>query len=179
MYDVADQHPTQIIKYARNIQTLVNLQQRPRVRGPSTVWYLWGDAGCGKSRVAFDLAVELGNGEIPYMASDQREGWFDNYSGQKVVLFDDFVGDINARLLYRLLDRLPIQMPVKGAFCPVNATLFIFTSNIDPSNLYLGSTHQAFIRRLNNIWGQKKVVQEHCLRYGGPPPHFNPDGDAI
>lgn len=171
IYRVVDEHPVQFLRYGRNVQQLVNLTNRPRMRNKPSVFYLWGPPGCGKSRLAHHLAEQLGGGQVPHVAADQKECWFDGYSGQKVVIFDDFAGNFNARNMYQLLDRYLLQLPVKGGFVPIAADTFIFTSNIDPQHLYMGHDHPAWRRRLTYIWDGDKVIEE-CKKVW---PDFEPE----
>ena len=50
--------------------------------------------------------------------SSRNLQWFDGYMGQKVVCFDDFRKDFcTFHELLRLLDRYPMDVPVKRWIC--------------------------------------------------------------
>lgn len=89
----------------------------------------YGDTGTGKSRLAFDL--------YPDAYRKASGPWWDGYSGQPVVILDDYddqflpIGD-----LLRAIDRYPMQVAVKGNFVRLVATTFIITSNLLPREWY-------------------------------------------
>lgn len=94
-----------------------------------TVHYMFGNPGCGKSRLASALYPDA------YWKADGH--WFDGYEGQQSVLLDDFDGtDVPFKSLLRLLDRYPYQGPVKHAFVRVIGNTFVITSNVVPEELY-------------------------------------------
>lgn len=167
--EIAADHPVQFTKYHGGLRQLQTLLRRPRMRSAPNVYYLWGEPGCGKSRVAYALALELGNGREPYMAYDSKECWFDNYLGQKVVIFDDFSGNFQQQKMFNLLDFYPLQLPVKGSFTAIHADTFIFTSNMPPDECYVGLHHGAWRRRLGNIWPESRVQEEYKKRFAPAP----------
>jgi hypothetical protein len=84
----------------------------------------------------------------------QREGneWFDGYEGQKLVLFDDFdKGQISFRLLLRLLDRYPMQVPIKGGFVEWCPRVIYITSNLGPARWYPSEDYMVLHRRLDVV----------------------------
>jgi hypothetical protein len=63
--------------------------------------------------------------------------WFDGYSGQLTVIFDDFDGkQVEFRFLLRLLDKYPMQVPVKGGFVNWVPRFVFITSNAYPDEWY-------------------------------------------
>lgn len=65
-----------------------------------------------------------------YQVFDVRTPWFDGYDGQKAVLFDEMgPGVMHWNMLKRLLDRYPMQVPVKGGSVHWNPEVIILTSN--------------------------------------------------
>jgi len=88
----------------------------------------FGDPGMGKSRVAFE--------EGAYAVASYEPEWWDGYDGEKVVLFDDFYGQIKLSRMLRLLDGYSVQVPVKGGFRYLLATKIYITSNCHPDDWY-------------------------------------------
>lgn len=166
--DVADQLPVQYIKFNRGITSLANIRNKPKMRPKPVVYFLWGDPGCGKSRVAFHLAQQLGEGKDPYMAGDHPNCWMDNYQNEPVIIFDDFSGKFDQQKMFNLLDFYPLQLPVKGGFTPINTSTFIFTSNYRPNDLYCGWHNGAWMRRLTHIWEEPRVKAEYASRFEEP-----------
>ncbi len=107
----------------------------------------WGETGTGKTRKAFSEA------EAPYMHSGSH--WFDGYSGESHVIFDDFGGsEFKLTYLLKLLDRYPMRVPVKGGFvnwCPKKVWI---TSNYSPKEWYSNAKDEhvkAMFRRFSRV----------------------------
>jgi hypothetical protein len=80
--------------------------------------------------------------------------WFDGYEGQRIVIIDDFRGEYPLPLLLQLLDRYPMQVPVKGGFSQWCPRKVYITSNIRPWLWYTDSpteSRDALMRRLDNV----------------------------
>jgi hypothetical protein len=71
------------------------------------------------------------------------------------VLIDDFNGDEYAiTFMLRLLDRYPMQVPVKGGFRQWSPSVILVTSNIHPRDWYADATQahrDALLRRITDI----------------------------
>lgn len=124
---IADEHGVEFIKYNRGIAALSNALAAPR--DPQVVPVIkiyWGDSGTGKTRKATN---DFPDAYILTKPNKDGNVWWDNYNGQKTIIFDEFYGWIPYDLLLRVLDRYPLQVPIKGGFVQLLATTFIFTSN--------------------------------------------------
>ena len=110
----------------------------------------WGDTGTGKTYMVFD---NFGTDEI-YSVMDTSTPWFDGYSGEKIVLFDEMgEGCMNINKLKMFLDRYPCAVPVKGSSMAWEAETVILTSNTHYSAWWKPGTakhadFQAIERRL-------------------------------
>lgn len=113
------------------------------MRGPPRIYWLKGETGCGKSRFAAWRWPDA------YLARDSKEGWFDRYNGEKVVLFEDFGGQFPYRDLLRLTDRYKCVLPVKGADVGIHARIFVFTSTRGPEEFYCPDNAE-FMRRMRD-----------------------------
>lgn len=110
----------------------------------STVF--WGPTGTGKSHRAWTLG-----GDNPYY-KDPRTKFWDGYTDQKVVIFDEFRGTIDISHILRWIDKYPVRVEIKGSTKVLLATQFYFTSNIHPSRWYPdldAETYEALERRLD------------------------------
>jgi len=137
---VAETHPTSFIKYFRGIQQLI-LIRTPKRSQETLAQVYYGPTGTGKSTRA--------NVENPDAYWHPQGPWFDGYTGQATIIFDEFYGGISYQLLLRLLDRFPLDLPVKGGFTRCCATKVVFTSNIPPWDWYPGIRNtSALTRRL-------------------------------
>lgn len=129
--DISDEHFSSYVKYRRSINAYRSLHAEHRNWVCNVVVY-WGATGTGKTRAVWehaaspeDIWVYPGN------------GWFDGYDGQPIVLFDDFSGsEFKIQYLLKLLDRYPMQVPIKGDFVNWAPREIFITSNKDPNDWY-------------------------------------------
>ncbi len=147
--EIAEQHFGTWIYHRRAFSAYRDLLSAPRST-PSAVHVYWGGTGVGKTRRVLELEPEL------WIASDNQLQWFDGYAGQAAALFDDFVGCKNRKFgfLLRLLDRYPMNVPVKGGFVNWRLLRIYITSNLPPEHWFLGVTHEqvlALRRRFSTV----------------------------
>lgn len=116
---------------------------------PSVVVY-WGATGTGKTKSVWDNLTSYDD-----LWQYPGSGWFDGYVGQKLVLFDDFNGgELKLTMLLKVLDRYPMQVPVKGGFANWCPKEIYITSNIDPNNWFPNANAEhvrALKRRFTNV----------------------------
>jgi hypothetical protein len=126
--EALETHATVLARYTRFADRVIGRYAVSRDWVPE-VYVYWGDTGTGKSRRAFAET------ESPYVHSGGQ--WFDGYSGESDVIFDDFGGsEFKLTYLLKLLDRYPMRVPIKGGFvnwCPKK--IFI-TSNYCPKDWF-------------------------------------------
>lgn len=153
--EVALVDPATYCRYRSGLRDISTFVAKGR-EGPPTVFYVSGEPGTGKSRWAH------GFGEPSETWSYPGEGWFDGYDGQKIAIFDDFGDDVRGvgergityTMFLRLLDRYPIQVPVKGGFVQWVPETIIITSNRDLSLVYAGDPRyvkEAIERRVTEV----------------------------
>lgn len=133
--EIADLFPTQVIRYSTNLERYRALYPPKRTQD-LVVWLYIGKPGTGKTRTAHELFPEL------FRLPIGKDLWFNTYQQQPEVLIDDFSGNIGLTQLLQLLDRYPIQVPVKGGFtwwCP---NTIIITTNIPIEDWYDYTTRQ-------------------------------------
>lgn len=123
--------------------------------GELEVTLFFGGPGKGKSRRAQEWATE--NNFAFWCLPLQNSGtlWFDGYNGEPVAILEDFSGKLHLDQTLRLLDRYPVQIPVKGGFvwwCPRH---IIITSNVHPADWYDYTKRQdswaAIKRRIHQV----------------------------
>lgn len=106
-----------------------------------------GDPGTGKTRRVYsECGGEPGPDSGPVEpGSDPRRiyplfscspEWWDGYTGQPVVLIDDFGGDIQFRRLLRILDGHPLILPIKAGCCWAAYDTVYITTNLLPLDWY-------------------------------------------
>ena len=141
----------------RSIERFKTLSLKPLHREVNVICIV-GDAGAGKSRYAYD--------NYPTLYSKPRGEWWDGYTGQKQVLLDDYYGYLPYCELLRVLDRYPLQLPVKGGYIYAQYDTIIITSNKHPKHWYSNGLTQALRRRLKKIIfyriinGERQVYEE-------------------
>jgi hypothetical protein len=140
--EVVESQP-QLLPCIRALQTFKTLSLKPQHRDIK-VFVLWGDAGSGKSRWAYD--------NYPGLYSKPDGKWWDGYTGQTTILLDDFYGYIPHADLLKVLDRYPYQAEVKNGYVHAQWTTVIITSNKHPREWYLKGLTPALKRRLHKIF---------------------------
>ena len=129
MTEIAEQHFTKWVVYRRSFVAYKALKMISR-NWKTQVHILWGKTGTGKTRFCHDQVQDL------RFWSPGDFNWFDGYDGQEIVIIDDFRGEYPLPLLLKLLDRYPMQVPVKGAFVEWLPKKVYITSNVQPIMWY-------------------------------------------
>lgn len=124
MSELIESHPVQVARHPRFHDQVRNSMPQP-VRPDLKVVVLWGAAGAGKTRYAYETYPGLY--KMPIQQSSTL--WFDGYSGQDTLLLDEFDGKMPLDTLLQLLDIYPTSLPVKGAFTPLTAKTIVITAN--------------------------------------------------
>lgn len=146
MNAVAAECPVAYVKYAQGLQRLIERSQTPRdPNNPPVVIWLWGAAGVGKTRFAYD--------HFPADKIYSKDGtpWWDNYQHQHVILVDDFDGHWPFRDFLKFLDRYPYQGQIKGGYVTINSPVIIITCEYDPSHFWVNNELAQVNRRLTDI----------------------------
>ena len=148
LVDIARDETSTMIRYSRGIQVVHHLLDTPPMWRNVTVTVLWGPTGCGKTRSAYESCTPP-----PYFVVMPAQ-WWDGYTGQDTIIFDDFYGQIRMADMLRYLDGYPVQLPIKGAFVWAKWTRVWITSNTDPDSWYTSvpaETIAAFRRRVTEV----------------------------
>lgn len=97
------------------------------------IW-LWGPTGVGKSHAAL---VDF-DPETHYIYKNDN-GWWDGYTGQKIVVVNDFRGEIKYNELLQMLDKWPHYVKRRGREpAPFVSEKVIITSSKSPEDTYSG-----------------------------------------
>lgn len=153
--DIAREHFAAWVRCEKAVDRYIQLRDQNRTSNwdPPVVHCFWGDTGTGKSRKAFGI-IDGQFGGVSYRKP--AGAWWDGYSAQKCVLFDDYDGDVPIGQLLQLLDGRGhgVLLPIKGSHIQCVAKFFIFTSNKHPSAWYPHATDAqkaALVRRLTTV----------------------------
>lgn len=134
-----EQHPQTFARYPSGLRQLAQFMDKSRSVGayqPKEVILCFGATRTGKSRYARSLAERTSDGEL-YIHSNTD--WYDGYSGEELVVMDDF-GSGHKIPLDRLLKITDcyddFRVPVKGGFTRWYPKTIVFTSNSHPYYWY-------------------------------------------
>lgn len=146
--DIRDEFFGSYLRYTKAIEKFISDQQQDRNWVPE-VRVFWGKTGTGKTKSVYEFI------ERDKIYKHTGDRWFDGYRGQPVVLFDDFTGGVfKLSYLLQLLDRYPMDVPVKGDFVKFIPKHIFITSNINPEDWYPNASEEhkrALFRRITQI----------------------------
>jgi hypothetical protein len=139
-------------QYGRTINKLQDLALRKKWRTKMTegLW-IFGETGTGKSQQAYKDYHPDTHYNLP-----NDNGWWDGYTGQKIVIINEFRGEIKYSELLELLDWTPKTVKRRGREpVPLLAEQIIITSSLSPeevySNLALNDSLGQLLRRIKIV----------------------------
>lgn len=138
---IADEHFNQWVQYRKAFREYKQLKE-PKRNWETEVIYIWGDAGVGKSRIAFE------NNATPIII---KNSFILGYDGEDIVLFDDIDENTfpSRQEFLQLTDRYPMKINIKGGERNWKPRVIYLTSNFPPEET-LGED-PAISRRINSI----------------------------
>lgn len=117
---------TVFVKYSRGLNALQNLYDQNKPLNKKTVVWLHGHTGAGKTYSAVQFCKD---NDIDYWISGDNLKWFDLYTGQDVVIFDDFRWNhCSFSSLLRLLDQYELNVQIKGGYVRWNPKIIFVTT---------------------------------------------------
>ena len=190
-----EQFPEQYIRYSNGMKQIAAHHAAKRIpfMRDITVVVLHGDPNGGKSYTAFqsDLEEEI----YPMPFSQGKSTWFDNYSGERTLLFEDYRGHVPFGEFLRLLDGYKLQVPSKGSYIPAAWTRIIITTNVDPKDWYRAINQRGMEqnrwanefdnrvgpleRRINEIWTVNGEWDKGAVWTQIKPPPFSAEDAAF
>lgn len=132
---IKEEYPLLYCRYYKGIERLQSKGEKWR---DINIIYIYGEAGCGKTRFAMerDNVFKL---DPPYK-------WFDGYEGEETLVIDDFKEfSIDRAYILNIMDGYRLRLETKGSHTWARWTQIIITSNYEPP------ADKAFRRRLNEI----------------------------
>lgn len=131
MKQLAEEHPEEVIKYARGLTYLRSCITGPRKEKPTVIW-ISGPTGLGKTETAYKKCCELFGADSTWLSNGTLQ-WFCGYDGQPGAILDDFrPKHCEFSFLLRLLDKYPFKVPIKGAHVEWLPELIFVTAPTDP-----------------------------------------------
>lgn len=131
-------HPSQMLKYFGNAVKMVGILGAKKRNWMTELYIYTGVPGSGKSHLAHELGAkylkdnnldEDGIYTLMVPKDTKTECWFEGYSGQPIVIIDDFYGTIDIDFFKRLIDKYPLTVNIKNASTQFLARRVYVTSN--------------------------------------------------
>lgn len=148
--EVYEDYPAFSRPFWRWIDRQFELYQPVRDFQPGVYW-LWGESGSGKSRIAKALCTDT------YFKGPDTK-WFDGYDGQSMVVINDMrKSTFSFSYLLELFDRYPLRVETKGGSVQLVNKCFVITCSKPPDELWAeiaGSANEAvqqLMRRMTRV----------------------------
>lgn len=160
--DIITTYPSAIYKIdsINKARQIINEEKYKNEFRHLSVTYLWGKSGSGKTRYVME---KYGYANV-YRITDYEHP-FDNYQGQKVVLFEEFRSSLKISDMLNYLDGYPLQLPCRYANkVAIYDTVYLAT-NIPIDKQYPEiqhtekETYNAFMRRIHKVEEITKTAQ--------------------
>lgn len=129
---IALEEPTTYCKYRNGLRDIEDIANRTKKRTVMTkgIWY-WGKSGAGKSHRAFE---EAGDDYYPWV---KDRGWWNGYTGQKVVVINEFRDGISYDEMLQLVDKWPYSVRRRNREpMPFTSEKVIVTSVLKPEECF-------------------------------------------
>lgn len=150
MREIARDNPVEYVRNFRGLFALQNSQIEQRGKSDTItclpIILLYGDSGAGKSHYA-NHAHDEDIIFTPSISGSGKDVWFDKYEPDrhKVLLFEDYDGEISRTFFLRLLDKYRMTVPVKNSFVEYKPSYIYVTSNTLPHEWYPKATNDQII----------------------------------
>lgn len=131
------------------------LKVKVRSEAPHVIW-IHGPSGTGKSKRAYEFATQ----KESFYYKPPANKWWDGYTGQEVVVIDDYKGAWELEYLLTLLDRYPLKVEVKGGSVEFNSKYIVITSNKRPAR-YCTDEPKQLLRRISENIDLRPDTEQH------------------
>ncbi len=162
--DVAVADPHTFHQYGRTLEKIetIALRKRFRTEMTSCKWYT-GPSGAGKSHTVFqDYDPDK------CFIKDLSVDWWDGYTGQEIVILNEFRGEIKFSQMCALIDKWPMTVPIRGKeSVPFLAKEVRVACIKSPKDVYHrtasedGEPWQQFERRIETINLKKRPLDQN------------------
>jgi len=141
-------------QYGRTLSKLEDLKLRQQFRTEMTACtWLHGPTGVGKSHEAFQDY----HPDTHYLWKLNDHGWQDGYTGQPIVIMNDYRGEIKYNDMLNIIDKWPYTVPRRSREpAPFLAKKVIITSSLPPSAVY---HHRQAEDKLEQLLDRINVVE--------------------
>lgn len=159
--DICIESPMVYHQYGRTLNKIEDIYLRKQYRKwTTTCEWIWGSTGTGKSHYAFKDY----NPDTHYLWKLRDHGWQDGYTGQEIVIINDFRGEIAYNDLLDLLDKYYTTVNRRGREpAPFLAKHVIITSSLRPELVYNRRNAEDSLEQLL----RRIEVKEFTQKYSG------------
>lgn len=194
---IAEECTSAYIKYHKGIEKLHEMRrakQRGYFNKRIQVHVLWGDAGAGKTRFVYD---KHGHENVFVPVWNGTKYWFSGYTGQNVLLLNEFYGQCRSSFMQDLLDKYRLPVETKGGMVTSYWDHIYLTSNSPPEHWYSKwettppGVQISFIRRLDSVtymeapkekknltWDSLPTYDEFMSQQSVPTPEVEPEPET-
>jgi len=146
--EIAITNPAQFVKFHRGLTMLHQVTIKRRMEQPYIEWR-FGKSGVGKTRYIYDSF------EFDDIYSKPNGKWWDGYTGQKVILIDDFdVKTFSFREILKFTDRYEYRGETKGGYIQINSPYIFITCEHQPSEYWESDELLQVVRRIKESGGR-------------------------
>lgn len=125
-----ESHPSCWIRYPKAIDRVRSIQLPVRTC-KLEVYLFFGPPGTGKTDFAYDQGMKLGY--VPYELPIGKDFWVTpTMYNKKYIIIDEFKANLALKDLLKVLDKRPIEAPLKGGFAWWMPDIIVVTTNISP-----------------------------------------------
>jgi len=152
--ELADEHTIVMAKYPKFEHTLreIYMEDEAHTRyengiAPRVIVH-WGESRTGKSR----LVWQDRNRDVFKIRASKKQ-WFDGYTHQKILLIEEFRGQMDVAFFLDITDRYPVHVEIKGGWTWLCVDTIYICTNMDPADWYIGEeerTRQAVANRIHD-----------------------------
>lgn len=156
--DIAVEDPVFYHMYGRTLSKAEDVLARKRFRTDMTkgIWY-YGPTGVGKSHKAFE-----GFDPDTHYVKPLSDCWWDGYTGQKIVILNDFRGQIAYSELLTLVDKWPHSVKRRNREpIPFVAETVIVTSSMKPEDVYYNVSLRDSLEQLRRRFAITEMLPEN------------------
>ncbi|KII62392.1 Replication-associated protein [Thelohanellus kitauei] len=109
------------IKYGKELHRIAEMNMKPVRRSGLNVFFIFGETGSDKTHFCLEKWPEA------YWKHNANI-WWDGYIDEKVVIIDDFEGEISPKNMRRYMDECPCLLEIKGSLIYAHYTTLVITS---------------------------------------------------
>lgn len=144
--DIAKRNPGSYIRYNKGFEKLGARFRNPR-NFNTTVYWLFGPTGSGKSRAVFEqiscMHWKAGGERWQLYTKDPKTKWWDGYESQGCAVIDDYRVDCcTFATLLRMFDRYAFPVEFKGGYVEFRARMLFITTPKSVHDTWAGRSEE-------------------------------------